>query len=102
MKLKKMLKKLMAFLDADVKQQRKDLTSLRKMLKELKQKEQALMTAFDESVLDENREDLQNKLDVVRAQRAKGKQHLLALRAEREPSSTDCQPNVSHQQKPTD
>ena len=102
MKLKKMLKKLMDFLDADVQQQRRDLMSLRKILKELKQKEQALMTTLDESELDETREDLQNKLDVVRAQRAKGKQHLLALRSEREPSLTDCPPNVTHQQKPTD
>lgn len=90
MKLKKMLKKLMAYFDADAQQQRKDLKSLRKILKQLKQKEQELMAQLDEAALSETRENLQNKLDVVRAQRAKGKQHLLALRAEREPSSSDC------------
>lgn len=93
MKLKKMLKKLMAFFDADVQQQRKDLKSLRKILKQLKQKEQELMAALEETDLAETRENLQNKLDVVRAQRAKGKQHLLALRAEREPSSSDGPPS---------
>lgn len=102
MKMKKMLKKLMDFLDADVQQQRKDLTSLRKILQQLKQKEQELMTALDESELDETREDLQNKLDVVRAQRAKGKQHLLALRAERDPNPTKCPPSTDSEQKPTD
>ena len=93
MKLKKMLKKLMAFFDEDLQQQRKDLKSLRKILKKLKQKEQELIAELDEASLSETRENIQNKLDVVRAQRAKGKQHLLSLRAEREPiKDSACPP----------
>lgn len=97
MKLKKMLNKLMNFLDADVQQQRKDLKSLRKVLKQLKQKEQAFMAELEEIPFSEMeaRENLQNKLDVVRAQRAKGKQYLLNLRAERDPDSKDCPPPAS-------
>lgn len=93
MKLKKMLKKLMAFFNADLNQQRQDLKSLRKILKQLKQKEQELIAQLEVTDVDEARENLQNKLDVVRAQRAKGKQHLLVLRSERETSSNDCPPS---------
>ncbi|WP_051678419.1 hypothetical protein [Thiomicrospira pelophila] len=89
MKLKKMLKKLMDFFNADLKQQRQDLKSLRKILKQLKQKEQELIAQLEVTDVAEARENLQNKLDVVRAQRAKGKQHLLVLRAGRETSSND-------------
>lgn len=92
MKLKKMLKKLMAFFDEDLQQQRKDLKSLRKILKQLKQKEQDLIAELDEASLSETRENIQNKLDVVRAQRAKGKQHLLSLRAERDPNKDSACP----------
>lgn len=92
MKLKKMLHKMMVFFDADLKQQRKELTSLRKMLKGLKLKEQDLLAELDETDEVEKQESLQNKLDVVRAQRAKGKQYLLALRADRDPNQADGSP----------
>ncbi len=80
MKVKKMLSRLMDYFNADRHQQIADLKSIRKVLRKLKQKERELKSKFNEARNDEQREALQNKLDVIYAQRTKGMQTVRALR----------------------
>ncbi|MGE4501707.1 MAG: hypothetical protein AB7D03_02420 [Thiomicrospira sp.] len=80
MKVKKMLSRLMDYFNADRHQQIADLKSIRKVLRKLKQKERQLKSKFNEARNDEQREALQNKLDVIYAQRTKGMQTVRALR----------------------
>lgn len=86
MKLKKMLKSMVDFLDQDRQAQREELQTLHKLLKQLKLKEKELLERIDQAENDEQRENLALKLEVLNAQRAKGKEQLLALREERKSS----------------
>jgi len=80
MKVKKMLGRLMDYFNADKHQQLADLKSIRKVLRKLKQKERELKSAFKEAKNAEQKEAVQNKLDVIYAQRTKGMQVVKALR----------------------
>jgi predicted RNase H-like nuclease (RuvC/YqgF family) len=80
MKLKKILAELVTFLDADVHYQRKEIKSMHKLLKQLKEKERKLCKQLSEADSEEEAQALQTKLDVVRAQRSKGVVHLRKLR----------------------
>lgn len=84
MKLKKMLNKLVNYFDQDKQQQQHEIKALRKLLKQLKAKQKSLLAQLDQPLKKEQRNNLQTKLDVVIAQRAKGKELLLALREERQ------------------
>jgi hypothetical protein len=81
MKLKKMLEKLGALLNVEKRECKKTIKSLREVLKGLKQKEQKLRSELEHETDEETKKTIQNQLDVIAAQRAKGKQRLLDLRA---------------------
>lgn len=80
MKVKKMLSRLMDYFNADKHQQLVELKSIRKVLRKLKQKERELKSKFNEAKNAEQKEALQNKLDVIYAQRTKGMQVIRSLR----------------------
>ena len=84
MKLKKIIGRLVSYFDADLKTQRKEKKALHKLLKQLKHKEQELCDQLAETESIEKREELQTKLDVVRAQRTKGMVYLQAGRKQRQ------------------
>ncbi|WP_044408749.1 hypothetical protein [Thiomicrospira microaerophila] len=81
MKLKKMLEKLGLLLDSEKRECKKTIKSLREVLKGLKQKEQKLRSELEQAADEEAKQAIQNQLDVIAAQRAKGKERLLDLRA---------------------
>lgn len=83
MKLKKIIGRLVSYFDADVKTQRKEKKALHKLLKELKRKEKNLCDELTATQSIEKREELQTKLEVVRAQRTKGMGYLQAERKKR-------------------
>lgn len=72
MKAKKLLERVMRFLDADTQTQLEQIKSIRKILKQLKEKERELQGELSHEQEPEAREALQNKLDVIYAQRRKG------------------------------
>ena len=84
MKLKKIIGRLVSYFDADLKTQRKEQKALHKLLKQLKRKEKELCDQLAETESIERREELQTKLDVVRAQRTKGMGYLQAERKQRQ------------------
>jgi hypothetical protein len=81
MKLKKMLEKLGLLLDSEKRECKKTIKSLREVLKGLKQKEQKLRSELEQETDEAAKQTIQNQLDVIAAQRAKGKERLLDLRA---------------------
>ncbi|AHF02378.1 hypothetical protein THIAE_09310 [Thiomicrospira aerophila AL3] len=96
MKLKKMLNKLVDYFDQEKQQQRNEIKDLRKLLKQLKAKQKDLQDKLKQPLKQEQRDNLQTKLDVVLAQRAKGKALLLAIREERQhPSTLDDQATLA-------
>ncbi|UQB42303.1 hypothetical protein JX580_11730 [Thiomicrospira microaerophila] len=82
MKLKKMLEKLVKLLDSEKRECKKTIKSLREVLKSLKQKEQKLRLELDQITDEQAKQTLQDQLNVIAAQRAKGKDRLLELRAQ--------------------
>lgn len=73
MKLKKMLEQLVEFFDADLHNQRKELQSIQKVLRKLKQKERDLKAELEAGIEDADQAaELQDKLSVIYAQRTKG------------------------------
>lgn len=80
MKLKKILNRLIKFFDEDAQKQRQDLDELRKLLKGLKQSQKRLCAEMEEVVEDGARQKIQDKLDVISAQRLKGKELLMSFR----------------------
>lgn len=81
MKLKKMLEKLSLLLNTEKRECKKVIKSLREVLKGLKQKEHKLRLELEQAADEETKTTLKNQLDVIAAQRAKGKTRLLELRA---------------------
>lgn len=80
MKVKKMLEKLVKLMN-DNKEYKKTIKSLRELLKELKEKQQKLELAIEKTADEQGKQRLQNELDVIAAQRLKGKERLLSLRS---------------------
>ncbi|KGK42351.1 hypothetical protein LH51_07970 [Nitrincola sp. A-D6] len=72
MKAKKLLDRVRRFLDADSQTQLEQVSSIRKILKQLKEKERQLQDELKHEKEPEAQEVLQNKLDVIYAQRRKG------------------------------
>ena len=81
MKVKKMLEKLVKLMDDDSRKHKQTIKSLRELLKALKEKQQKLELAIEKTADEEGKQRLQNELDVIAAQRLKGKERLLSLRS---------------------
>ncbi|MGF1644340.1 MAG: hypothetical protein ACFCUJ_11890 [Thiotrichales bacterium] len=86
MKRKKLLAKLAGYLSADHHEQFKQRDSLKKLLRNLREKRDELRAEFAAAPDLQTREALQNKLDVLTAQREKGLQLLKSLGDEAEKS----------------
>lgn len=80
MKLKKLVRKLSGYLDADRREQLEQYDSIKKVLKKLKKKNDKLREAIETTDDEAEREALQKKLDVIAAQRQKGLQLLRQLK----------------------
>lgn len=80
MKSKKLLERVRHFLDADTKTQHEQIKSIRKILKQLKEKERELQDELDHEQDAEVQEALQNKLDVIYIQRKKGLDQIKRLK----------------------
>lgn len=80
MKAKKLMERLGRFLDADTSTQQDEVKSIRKVLKELKEKERSLREKLEKNPKREDADELQIKLDVIYAQRKKGLERVKALR----------------------
>lgn len=80
MKTRKLLSRIGDFLNQDHTAQQKEIESIRKILKKLKQKENRLREKLATSDSAEDRADLSAKLEVVHAQRQKGLERVRSLR----------------------
>jgi hypothetical protein len=78
MKLKKLLQKLETFLDAKERARTKQMNSMHEVLNALKQEERRLKARAKAETVADAKANLENKRDVVHAQRKKG---LIALKA---------------------
>ncbi len=72
MKQKKLIEKLKAFFDSDARERDKQRSDIKDILKKLKKKERQLKEKLDEEDDEEKRNRIQQKIDVVYAQRKKG------------------------------
>jgi predicted nucleotidyltransferase len=72
MKQKKLLEKLKAFFDSDARERDKQKSDIKDILKKLKKKERNLKEKFDAEDDVEKRNRIQQKIDVIYAQRKKG------------------------------
>lgn len=79
MKTKKLLQRLREFLDADHAQQVQEIRLLRKLLGDLREKQRKLQGRLDDRCEDAQRQELRNRIEAIRAQRAKGIQRLRSL-----------------------
>lgn len=80
MKTKKLLARLSGFLDADRSAQAREIDSIRKVLKQLKEKERKLQRKLEEKPDREDRDEIAAKLRIIYAQRRKGVERVRALR----------------------
>ncbi|TVP90806.1 MAG: hypothetical protein EA347_02745 [Thioalkalivibrio sp.] len=92
MKTKKLLARLAQFMNKDRATQREELEHIREVLKKLKKKEQRLREKLDSEPDDEERRELEGKLEVVHAQRTKGLERVKAIRNSRRESAGDPAP----------
>ncbi|MBE0506423.1 MAG: hypothetical protein IBX50_06835 [Marinospirillum sp.] len=81
MKMKKLMERLTRFLDADTSTQQNEIKSIRKVLKELKDKERSLREKLEKNPRREDADELQIKLDVIYAQRKKGLERVQVLKS---------------------
>lgn len=81
MKAKKLMERLGRFLDADTSTQQDEVKSIRKVLKELKEKERSLREKLEKNPKREDADELQIKLDVIYAQRKKGLERVKVLKS---------------------
>lgn len=81
MKAKKLMERLGRFLDADTSTQQDEVKSIRKVLKELKEKERSLREKLEKNPRREDADELQIKLDVIYAQRKKGLERVQVLKS---------------------
>ncbi|MES0372078.1 MAG: hypothetical protein ABUK11_07335 [Mariprofundaceae bacterium] len=80
MKFNKLLKKLKSYLDADAELIQQEDEGLSKVLKKLKQKENLLKEEIAVETNDEERELMEQELNIVHSQRKKGIELLSNLR----------------------
>lgn len=83
MKTRKLLEKLAHFMDTDRNVQTEELATIREVLKKLKKKEHKLREKLEANPGEEERAELQGKLDVVHAQRIKGLERVKEIRDSR-------------------
>ena len=79
MKTKKLLARLREFLDAEGVQQRREIKSIREVLKQIKKKQRKLQGKLETDPEREDRGEIQAKLEIVYAQRRKGLERVQAL-----------------------
>lgn len=72
MKQKKLLEKLKIFFDSDAREREKQKSDIKDILKKLKKKERNLKEKLDTESDPEKSNRLQQKIDVIYAQRKKG------------------------------
>ncbi len=72
MKQKKLLEKLKDFFDSDARERNKHKSDIKDVLKKLKKKERQLEEKLGKEIDEEKRNRIQQKIDVVYAQRKKG------------------------------
>lgn len=72
MKQKKLLEKLKIFFDSDAREREKQKSDVKDILKKLKKKEHHLKNKLEEEGDEEKRNRIQQKIDIVHAQRQKG------------------------------
>lgn len=89
MATKKLLAKLGRFLDADRASQRKEIDSIRKVLKKLKHKERDLREKLPKAPAGEERDEIAAKLEVIYAQRRKGLDRVKELRGVDKPEKAE-------------
>lgn len=94
MKTKKLLARLTDFMNKDRNAQREELEHIREVLKKLKKKELRLREKLDEDPDEEERRELEGKLEVVHAQRTKGLERVKTLRENRRVASADKVPET--------
>jgi len=82
MKLSKILDKLNDILDDDRRQQLKEIDSLKVSIKRLKKKQKEFTELCSKESDNKQREKLQGKIDIARAQRKKGLKLLQSLKKE--------------------
>ena len=87
MKTKKLLAKLASFMDKDRNVESDELATIREVLKKLKTKEHKLREKLEANPDEEERQELQGKLDVVHAQRIKGLERVMEIRDNRKETS---------------
>ena len=75
-----LLAKLTDFLLADASAQRKEIESISKVLKKLKQKEKELTRQMAEASDETERHNLQAQLEVIAVQRRKGRERVREIR----------------------
>jgi predicted metal-dependent enzyme (double-stranded beta helix superfamily) len=83
MKTRKLLAKLANFMDKDRNVESDELAAIREVLKKLKTKEHKLREKLEANPDEEERKELQGKLDVVHAQRIKGLERVMEIRDSR-------------------
>lgn len=84
MKLSKILNKINDILDDDRRGQLQEIESLKTSIKRLKKKQKEFEAECQKSMDDEEREKLQKKISIARAQRKKGLKLLKELKEELE------------------
>ncbi len=72
MKQKKLLEKLKTFFDSDAREIAKQKSDIKDILKKLKKKERHLKQKLDAEHDEEKRNRIQQKIDIIYAQRKKG------------------------------
>ena len=72
MKQKKLLEKLRIFFDSDARERKKQRSDVKDILKKLKKRERHLKEKLEDEKDKEKRNRIQQKIDVVYAQRKKG------------------------------
>ncbi len=72
MKQKKLLEKLKEFFDSDTRERKKQRSDVKDILKKLKKRERHLKEKLEDEKDEEKRNRIQQKIDVVYAQRKKG------------------------------
>lgn len=82
MKTRTLLEKLGHFLGENKASQREEIKSIREVLKKLKNKEKHLRDELEKDLDEDERHEIQTKLNVVHAQRLKGLDRVKELRAE--------------------
>lgn len=72
MKTRKLLDKLVTYLDGDARQRKKECDDLKAVLKKLKRREKKLLSHLKDEKDDNRQKTLKNEIDIVHAQRKKG------------------------------